>query len=111
LDGTLPAEEVGALRETLANDAGARALLAEHERLTAVLRSWAGAEVEWEELARDFCAVVTGSVDEGSRASDQKLNAVLKAATGLPEIRWEALSRQISAAIDAGVEAGDAQDE
>ena len=111
LDGTLPAEEVGALRETLANDAGARALLAEHERLTALLRSVAGPDVEWEELARDFCAVVTGSVDEASRADDQKLNAVLKAVAPLPAIRWEALSRRISAAVEAQVEAGDAQDE
>jgi hypothetical protein len=111
LDGTLPAEEVGALRETLANDPAARALLAEHERLTALLRSVAGPEVEWGELARDFCAVVTGSVDEASRASDQKLNAVLKGAAPLPAIRWEALSRRIYAAVDAEVGASDAQDE
>jgi hypothetical protein len=111
LDGTLPAEEVGALRETLANDPQAQRLLAEHERLTALLRSVAGPEVDWEELARDFCAVVTGSVDEGSRVSDQKLNAVLKGVAPLPAIRWEALSQRISAAVDAEAEAGDAQDE
>ena len=111
LDGTLPAEDVGALERRLAEDAAARGLLAEHRALTAFLRSEPGPDMDWAEVAADLAAVVTGTVSEASRAADQKLNVILKAATPLPEIRWEALAKQISAAVDAEVGATDANDD
>ena len=111
LDGTLPAEEVGALEARLAADAAARGLLEEHRALTKFLRSEPGPDMDWAEVAADLSAVVTGTVSEASRVEDQKLNAVLKAATPLPAIRWEALAQHISAAIDAEVAATDANDD
>jgi anti-sigma factor RsiW len=111
LDGTLPAEDVGALEARLASDPQARAMLDEQRALTDLLRSQPGPDLDWAEVARDLSAVVTGTVSEQSRVEDQKLNAVLKAATALPEIRWEALSQQISAAVDAAVTDTDADDE
>jgi anti-sigma factor RsiW len=112
LDGTLPAEDARTLEETLAGDEGARALLAEHEKLTALLRAEPVPEMDWPALAGDFCAVVTGTVDEPSRAEDQRLNTLLKAAlTPLPEVRWEALAGRISGALDAELETAEAGDE
>jgi anti-sigma factor RsiW len=111
LDGTLPAEDVGALDARLASDPQARAMLDEQRALTDLLRGQPGPDLDWAEVARDLSAVVTGTVSEQSRVEDQKLNGVLKAATPLPEIRWEALSRQISGAVDAAVTDTDADDE
>src|SRR5437763_2310389 len=111
LDGTLPAEEVGALEARLASDPQARAMLDEHRALTDLLRSQPGPALDWAEVAGDLSAMVTGTVSEQSRAADQKLNVTLKAATPLPAIRWEALTRQISAAVDAAVADTDAGDE
>src|SRR4051794_22527330 len=111
LDGTLPAEELGALERRLAEDAAARGLLEEHRALTAFLRSEPGPDMDWAEVACDLSAVVTGTVSEASRALDQKLNVVLKAAAPLPEIRWEALTKHISAAVDAEVATTDADDD
>ena len=111
LDGTLPPEELGALETRLAVDPQAQALLGEHERLTTALRGEPLPELDWAEVARDLSAVVTGTVSEQSRAQDQKLNAVLKAATPLPAIRWEALSQRVSDAVDAAVADTDASDE
>ncbi|HEY7118894.1 MAG TPA: hypothetical protein VH475_20055 [Tepidisphaeraceae bacterium] len=111
LDGTLPPGEVAALERALAGDSQAQALRNEHERLTALLRSQPAPEIDWADVARDLSAVVTGSVDEASRAEDQKLNAILKNVAPLPVIRWEALSRHISAAVDAEVAATDAHDQ
>jgi glycine/D-amino acid oxidase-like deaminating enzyme len=78
--------------------------------LTALLRSQALPEMDWDEVARDQSAVVTGNVDEQTRAEDQRLNVILKGATPLPELRWDELSRRISTAVDgemAGVNAED----
>jgi hypothetical protein len=111
LDGTLPPADVGALERRLAEDAAARGLLDEHRSLTAFLRSEPGPDMDWAEVASDLSAVVTGTVSEASRVEDQKLNAVLKAATPLPEVRWEALARRISEAVDAEVGATDATDD
>jgi len=111
LDGTLPADEVGALERRLAEDAAARGLLEEHRALTACLRSEPSPDMDWAEVAADLSAVVTGTVGEASRAADQKLNAILKAATPLPEIRWEALAKHLSAAVDAEVATIDADDD
>jgi len=112
LDGTLPPEDVAALEETLAHDPGAQGLLKDHEKLTELLRSDPLPELDWSEVASDLCAVITGTVDERSRAEDQKLNAMLKAAvTPLPEIRWEAFAARVSASIEAELVATDAQDE
>jgi hypothetical protein len=110
LDGTLPAEEVAALDEILATDAQARVLLAEHEKLTALLRSQPLPEMDHAELARDFSAVVTGSVDEQSRLEDQKLNAILKSVSPLPSLKWDQLASQISASLDAELAAADEED-
>jgi hypothetical protein len=110
LDGTLPPEEIAALEQRLATDPVAQVLRAEHEKLTAMLRADPLPEMEWAELARDFSAVVTGNVDEASRAQEQKLNAILKSAAPLPAIRWEKLSERISAALDAELVATDASD-
>jgi hypothetical protein len=110
LDGTLAADQVDALEQALESDPRAMALRDEHERLTALLRSQGLPEMNWEELARDLSAVVTGTVDEESRTEDRKLNAMLKAASPLPEVRWDALSAQISSAIDSELERGDAED-
>jgi anti-sigma factor RsiW len=112
LDGTLPPEDVAALEQTLANDPAAQGLLQDHENLTALLRSDPLPDLDWSEVASDLCAVITGTVDEQSRAEDQKLNAVLKAAvTPLPEIRWDELAARVSASIDAELVATDGQDE
>jgi anti-sigma factor RsiW len=111
LDGTLPPEDLGALEARLAGDPQARAMLDEHRALTDLLRSQPGPDLDWAEVAGDLSAVVTGTVSEQSRAADQKLNGVLKAATPLPEIRWEALSQRISDAVDAAVADTDAGDE
>jgi hypothetical protein len=111
LDGTLPAEDVGALEARLASDPQARAMLDEQRALTDLLRSQPGPDLDWADVARDLSAVVTGTVSEQSRAEDQKLNGILKAAPPLPEIRWEAMSQQISAAVDAAVTDTDAGDE
>ena len=111
LDGTLAADQVDALEQALESDPRAMALRDEHERLTALLRSQGLPEMNWEELARDLSAVVTGTVDEESRTEDRKLNAMLKAASPLPEVRWDALSAQISSAIDSELERGDAEDQ
>jgi anti-sigma factor RsiW len=81
LDGTLPPEETGALELRLASDPTALALLDEHKALTAFLRSEGLPAMDWAEVARDLSAVVTGTVSEASRVEDQKLNAVLRAAT------------------------------
>src|SRR3954451_15703857 len=110
LDGTLPPEQLDALERTLETDPRAHALRDEHERLTALLRSQQLPEMDWDDLARDFCAVVTGSIDEQTRAEDQQLNAILAAATPLPELQWDELSRRISAAVDVEIETGDAED-
>jgi anti-sigma factor RsiW len=106
LDGTLPPEEVGALQARLESDPEAQALLAVHERLTTLLRSLPGPELDWSELAGDFSAVVTGTVDEAAQAPDQRLNDVLKAAPALPALRWDELTKRISTAVDDLVEAG-----
>jgi hypothetical protein len=111
LDGTLPADEVGALEARLAADAAARGLLEEHRALTAFLRSEPGPDMDWAEIAADLSAVVTGTVSEASRVEDQKLNVVLKSATPLPAIRWEALAQHISQAVDAEVATTDANDD
>jgi anti-sigma factor RsiW len=100
LDGTLPPEQWDAVRNRLGSDPQAQAYLAEHEKLTALLRSQTLPDLDWAEVARDLSAMVTGSVDEASRAEDQKLNAILKAATPLPAVRWDELSKRIGAAID-----------
>jgi hypothetical protein len=56
--------------------------------------------------------VVTGTVDEQSRAGDQRLNSFLRrAVTPLPDVRWEALASQISGALDAELESAEAGDE
>jgi hypothetical protein len=111
LDGTLPAADAVALERVLETDPTAQALRDEHERLTALLRSQPLPEIDWDDLARDFCAVVTGNVDEQSRADDQKLNVMLGAGTPLPELQWDELSRRISAAVDAEIETGGVEDE
>jgi negative regulator of sigma E activity len=111
LDGTLPPEQLDALERTLETDPRAQALRHEHERLTALLRSQQLPELDWDDLARDFCAVVTGSVDEQTHAEDQQLNAILATATPLPELQWDELSRRISAAVDVEIETGDAEDQ
>jgi hypothetical protein len=111
LDGTLAADQVDALEQALESDPRAMALRDEHERLTALLRSQGLPEMNWEELARDLSAVVTGTVDEESRTEDRKLNAMLKAASPLPDVRWDALSAHISSAIDSELERGDAEDQ
>ena len=111
LDGTLPADEVGAIEETLATDPRARGLLEEHEKLTAMLRSQPLPEMDAAELARDLSAVVTGTVAEQSRAEDQKLNAIFKAALPLPPVRWDELAKQISASLDAELATADDGDE
>src|SRR3712207_4441967 len=92
LDGTLPPQDVAALEERLESDAVARELLAEPRQLTDLLRAEAPPELDWEDLARDLSAVVTGSVDEVARAEDQKLNALLKGVPAIPAIRWDALA-------------------
>lgn len=111
LDGTLPPEQLDALERTLETDPRAQSLRDEHERLTALLRSQQLPEMDWDDLARDFCAVVTGTVDEQTRAEDQQLNAILATATLLPQLQWDELSRRFSAAVDAEIESGDAEDE
>jgi len=111
LDGTLPPEQVGALEERLASDATARALRDAHERLTALLRSQSLPEADWDDLARDLAAVVTGTVDEADRAADQRLNAILRSAPPLPAIRWAELSARISGAVDAEIEGAGAEDQ
>jgi hypothetical protein len=110
LDGTLPPEQLDALERTLENSR-AQSLRDEHERLTALLRSQQLPDMDWDDLARDFCAVVTGTVDEQTRAEDQQLNAILATATPLPELQWDELSRRISAAVDVEIENGDAEDQ
>src|SRR5579872_3481880 len=53
LDGTLPAEQRAALEAVLATDASARALLEEHRRLDAAMRSaMPMPDVDWENLGR-----------------------------------------------------------
>lgn len=110
LDGTLPSEERAALEERLATDPQAQALLAEHEKLTALLRSPLP-EMAWSELAGDFSAVVTGTVDPAAHEQERKLNAILKASPALPSVRWDALAQQISGAIDAEIAAPAESDE
>jgi anti-sigma factor RsiW len=111
LDGTLPAEDVGALERRLAEDAAARGLLEEHRALAKFLRSEPSPDMDWAEVASDLSAVVTGTVSEASRLEDQRLNAVLKAATPLPAIRWDALAKHLSQSVDAEVGATDAADD
>ena len=113
LDGTLPVEDVAALEARLAEDAEARALLEQHQRLLVMLRADAGGPaVAWDELAKDFFAVVTGTVDADAKAADQKLNGLLRSAIPpVPEVRWEALAERISASIDLEAAARDEQDE
>lgn len=110
LDGTLPPEDIGALEQILAADPVAQAIFQEHEKLTAVLRSQPLPEMDMGELARDLSAVVTGTVDEESRLADQKLNAILKAVTPLPTVKWDQLAAQISSSLDAELAAGDEED-
>jgi negative regulator of sigma E activity len=112
LDGTLPAEDVGALELRLAEDAQARGLLEEHRKLTAMLRSEPLPALVWNELAKDLSAVVTGTVDQEAKAQEQKLNGLLKSALPrVPEVRWDALAAHISAAIDREAAARDESDE
>jgi hypothetical protein len=111
LDGTLSAEQEGAIERALEADPRARELRDEHERLTALLRAEPLPEMNWDELARDLSAVVTGTVDEESKAQDRKLNAILKGLPPLPQVRWEALAGQISAAVEAELERADVEDE
>jgi hypothetical protein len=111
LDGTLAADQVNALERALESDPRAMELRDEHERLTALLRSQGLPEMDWDELARDLSAVVTGTVDEESKAEDRRLNAMFKAVPPLPEVRWDALSARISSAIDSELERGDAEDQ
>jgi hypothetical protein len=111
LDGTLAADQVNALEQALESDPRAMELRDEHERLTALLRSQGLPEMDWDELARDLSAVVTGTVDEESKAEDRRLNAMFKAVPPLPEVRWDALSARISSAIDSELERGDAEDQ
>jgi negative regulator of sigma E activity len=112
LDGTLPSEDVVALAARLAEDAQARALLEEHRKLTALLRADAGPALAWGELAKDLSAVVTGTVDQETRVSEQRLNGLLKSALPpVPQVRWDALAAHISASIDRGVAARDESDE
>ena len=111
LDGTLSAEQVQAIEQALESDPRAMALRDEHERLTALLRSQGLPEMNWEELARDLSAVVTGTVDEESKAEDRKLNAMLKALPPLPDVRWEELAGRISTAVDSELERADAEDQ
>lgn len=110
LDGTLPPEDIGALEQILATDPVAQAIFQEHEKLTAMLRSQPLPEMDMGELARDFSAVVTGTVDEESRLADQKLNAILKSVTPLPAIKWDRLAAEISSSLDAELAAGDEED-
>jgi anti-sigma factor RsiW len=111
LDGTLPPEKLPALEAILATDENAQTLLKQHRNLTALLRSNPLPEMHWGELGRDFAAVVTGTVDEQSRATDQKLNGLLKSIPAGPAIKWDALARHISASIDTELAAKDADDE
>ena len=112
LDGTLPAEDVVALERRLVENAEARAMLEEHRRLTTMLRAEPGPALAWDEVAGDLQAVVTGTVDQDTRAQDQKLNGLLKTAvTPLPQIRWDALAAQISGSIDREVAFRDEQDD
>jgi hypothetical protein len=111
LDGTLAAGQVDAIERALEADPRARELHDEHERLTALLRAEPLPEMNWDELARDLSAVVTGTVDEESKAQDRKLNAMLKNLPPLPEVRWDALAGQISSAVDAELERADSEDE
>jgi anti-sigma factor RsiW len=112
LDGTLPAEDVGALERRLGEDAGARALLEEHRKLTEMLRAEPGPALAWDEVASDLRAVVTGTVDHEARAADQKLNGLLKSAVGpVPAVRWDALAVQISGSIDREVAFRDEHDD
>jgi anti-sigma factor RsiW len=111
LDGTLPPEHLAALEAALATDPRARSLRDEHERLTSLLRARPLPEMDWDELARDFSAVVTGSVDEASRAEDQRLNAVLRGLPAVPAMDWDHVTRQISGAVEAEITRVDAEDE
>src|SRR4051812_11393277 len=111
LDGTLPPEHLAALEAALATDPRAGALRDEHERLTTLLRARPLPEMDWDELARDFSAVVTGSVDEASRAEDQRLNAVLRGLPPVPAMDWEQVTRQISGTVEAEITRVDAEDE
>jgi hypothetical protein len=112
LDGTLPAKDVAALEARLAEDAQARELLEQHRRLLGMLRAEAGPAVAWDELAKDFSAVVTGTVDAEAKAADQKLNGLLRSAMPpVPAVRWEALAERISASIDVEAAARDEQDD
>ncbi len=65
IDGSLPGDERSALEARLANDSGARALLAEYRRLEATLRSTPAAipEVRWDALAEHISA----SIDHDER--------------------------------------------
>jgi negative regulator of sigma E activity len=112
LDGTLPAGEIAALEARLAEDSEARGLLEQHRKLLGMLRADSGPAVAWDELAKDFSAVVTGTVDQEAKAADQKLNGLLRAAIApVPEVRWEALAERISSAIDREAAVRDEQDE
>lgn len=110
LDGSLPPEERAALEAVLAVDPVAQATLAEHEKLTALLRSSPLPELDWAELSRDLATAVTGTVDEAARAGDLRLNELLKAVEPAPQVRWEALGASISARIDAELASADAED-
>jgi hypothetical protein len=109
-DGTLPADQLAALEERLKTDIEAQAMLADERKLTAALQALPGPELAWGEVAKDFSAMVTGTVDEASRAADQKLNAILKAAGPVPSMNWAALAQHISQSIDAQMQAEDASD-
>ncbi|HSI35514.1 MAG: anti-sigma factor [Phycisphaerae bacterium] len=108
-EGDLPADEARALEAILDSEAGARELLAEERKLSAMLKGMPGTAVAWGELAADFSAVVTGTVDPAERAADQKLNSVIRAAGPMPAIRWDALARHISGSLDAEL-SGEAED-
>ncbi len=115
LESDLPDAESRALELRLESDESARALLAEHRKLTEMLRALPGPEVEgvaaWGELAGDFSAVITGTVDEQAHAQDQKLNVILQSAGATPEVAWEALAHHISARLDVELVATDESDE
>jgi hypothetical protein len=120
LDGSLPPEEVAALEARLKDDPSARELLAEYQRLDAMLKNSTPATpaIEWDRLAGQLSDAVQlefsvsqyadgtlptseatslearlrdDSALQGSLAQHRGVNLMLKSAP-LPAIRWERLA-------------------
>src|SRR5436190_2074679 len=106
LDGSLTADEVVALEQILARDQEARALLDEHRKLSALLKSAKAATplAGLDQLRGNIMASLPAPTSAEAidplmitdEQQDKHLDAVLRHLWAMPEMNWDQLGAKIS---------------